>query len=289
MAPGSAPRPPRPPRQGRRRDGHVHRRAARSPAGPPRRTWSAAPTPATVRFSHPGGDPRVSDTAARAPRDGGEAPRPRRDPRPRHRHVARVPRPRRRVVRRAAARPARPTPRPARPTRRAWARTSRPTRRRSPRSRPCSPRRSRRATRRSPYNSLHTFFLVDDAGTRTPGALHVDAGRRHRARSTTRPDRDPDFLAQRARRPPRGPDRSRSTSSCTSAPTTTPPTTPPRSGRSGRRSSPAGSSSPPSTRTRSRSSSIPTNVPAGVELPPGDEILALRRLVYGHSYAQRTA
>jgi catalase len=32
----------------------------------------------------------------------------------------------------------------------------------------------------------------------------------------------------------------------------------------------------------------PTNVPAGVELPPDDEILALRRLVYGHSYAQRT-
>ncbi len=32
----------------------------------------------------------------------------------------------------------------------------------------------------------------------------------------------------------------------------------------------------------------PTNVPPGVELPSGDEILALRRLVYGHSYAQRT-
>ena len=33
----------------------------------------------------------------------------------------------------------------------------------------------------------------------------------------------------------------------------------------------------------------PTNVVPGVELPPGDEILALRRLVYGLSYAQRTS
>ena len=33
----------------------------------------------------------------------------------------------------------------------------------------------------------------------------------------------------------------------------------------------------------------PTNVVEGVELPGDDEILALRRLVYGHSYAQRTA
>jgi catalase len=33
----------------------------------------------------------------------------------------------------------------------------------------------------------------------------------------------------------------------------------------------------------------PTNVVGGVELPEGDEILELRRLVYGLSYAQRTA
>ena len=33
----------------------------------------------------------------------------------------------------------------------------------------------------------------------------------------------------------------------------------------------------------------PTNVVAGVEIPEGDEILALRRLVYGLSYAQRTS
>ena len=33
----------------------------------------------------------------------------------------------------------------------------------------------------------------------------------------------------------------------------------------------------------------PTNVPAGVALPSGDEILALRRLVYGLSYSARTS
>ena len=33
----------------------------------------------------------------------------------------------------------------------------------------------------------------------------------------------------------------------------------------------------------------PTNVVSGIEIPPGDEILALRRLVYGLSYAHRTA
>lgn len=33
----------------------------------------------------------------------------------------------------------------------------------------------------------------------------------------------------------------------------------------------------------------PTNVPAGVAIPEGDEILALRRAVYGLSYARRTA
>ncbi|MEP6625341.1 MAG: hypothetical protein ABJC79_12920, partial [Acidimicrobiia bacterium] len=32
----------------------------------------------------------------------------------------------------------------------------------------------------------------------------------------------------------------------------------------------------------------PTNVVAGIEIPEGDEILALRRLVYGLSYARRT-
>jgi len=32
----------------------------------------------------------------------------------------------------------------------------------------------------------------------------------------------------------------------------------------------------------------PTTVPPGVEVPDGDEVLALRRLVYGLSYAQRT-
>ncbi len=33
----------------------------------------------------------------------------------------------------------------------------------------------------------------------------------------------------------------------------------------------------------------PTNVVPGIEIPAGDEILALRRLVYGLSYAHRTA
>ena len=33
----------------------------------------------------------------------------------------------------------------------------------------------------------------------------------------------------------------------------------------------------------------PTNVPAGLALPSGDEILALRRLVYGLSYSARTS
>jgi len=137
------------------------------------------------------------------------------------------------------------------------------------------------------YNSLHTFFLVDDAGTRTPvrftwtpvaGVAHLDDAS----------DRDPDFLAQElADRLASGP---AAFDLVVHLGTDDDPTDDPTAIWPERPTVVAG-------RLELRAIDPdaepiifdPTNVPEGVELPPGDEILTLRRLVYGHSYATRTA
>jgi catalase len=136
------------------------------------------------------------------------------------------------------------------------------------------------------YNSLHTFFLVGDAGTRTPvrftwtpvaGIAYLDDAS----------DRDPDFLARElADRLASGP---AAFDLVVHLGTDDDPTDDPTAIWPERPTVFAG---------RLDISAIdpdaepiifdPTNVPAGVELPPGDEILALRRLVYGLSYADRT-
>jgi len=137
------------------------------------------------------------------------------------------------------------------------------------------------------YNGLHTFFLVAGDGTRTPvrftwapvAGVHTldDAA-----------DRDPEFLAQEL------------TTRLADGPvgfdllvhlgTADDPTDDPTAIWPAR---------PTVTAGRLELTAIepdaepiifdPTNVPDGVALPSDDEILALRRLVYGHSYAQRTA
>jgi len=136
------------------------------------------------------------------------------------------------------------------------------------------------------YNSLHTFFLVAADGTRTPvrftwvplaGTHHLDDAA----------DRDPDFLAQElATRLGAGPVGFDLVVHLGTAddPTDDPTTIWP--------------ARPTVTAGRLELTAIepdaepiifdPTNVPDGVAVPPDDEILALRRLVYGHSYAQRT-
>jgi len=137
------------------------------------------------------------------------------------------------------------------------------------------------------YNSLHTFFLVAADGTRTPVRFTWDpvAGVDTLDDAS---DRDPDFLAQElATRLGDGPvDFDLVVQLGTDDDPTDDPTAiwPAR---------------PTVTAGRLELTAIepdaepiifdPTNVPDGVALPPDDEILALRRLVYGHSYAQRTA
>jgi catalase len=137
------------------------------------------------------------------------------------------------------------------------------------------------------YNSLHTFFLVDPDGTHAPvrftwtpvaGIHHLDDAA----------DRDPDFLADElATRLGDGPVEFDLVVHLGRAddPTDDPTAIWPER--------------PTITAGRLALTTIepaaepvifdPTNVPAGVALPPDDEILALRHLVYGHSYAQRTA
>lgn len=137
------------------------------------------------------------------------------------------------------------------------------------------------------YNSLHTFLLVDDSGTRSPvrftwapvaGVAHLDDAS----------DRDPDFLAQElADRLAAG---AVGFDLVVHLGTEDDPTDDPTAVWPDRPTVVAG---------RLELTAIdpdaepiifdPTNVPTGVELPPGDEILALRHLVYGHSYAARTA
>jgi catalase len=137
------------------------------------------------------------------------------------------------------------------------------------------------------YNSLHTFLLVDGDGVRTPvrftwapvaGVAHLDDPS----------DRDPDFLGQElADRLAAG---AVGFDLVVHLGTEDDPTDDPTAVWPERPTVVAG---------RLELTAIdpdaepiifdPTNVPAGVELPPGDEILALRHLVYGHSYAARTA
>jgi catalase len=137
------------------------------------------------------------------------------------------------------------------------------------------------------YNSLHTFFLVNDADVRTPvrftwtpvaGVAHLEDAS----------DRDADFLAgELADRLATAP---AAFDLVVHLGTDDDPTDDPTAIWPERPTVVAG-------RLELRAIDPdtepiifdPTNVPAGVELPPGDEILALRRLVYGHSYAQRTA
>jgi catalase len=137
------------------------------------------------------------------------------------------------------------------------------------------------------YNALHTFFLVDAAGTRTPvrftwtpvaGVAYVDdpAGRAE------------DFLtAELGER-------------LASAPaafdlvvhlgTDADPTDDPTAIWPERPTVVAGHLELTALDPAAEPIIFdPTNVPTGVAIPPGDEILALRRLVYGHSYARRTA
>src|SRR4051812_15480493 len=136
------------------------------------------------------------------------------------------------------------------------------------------------------YNSLHTFFLVAADGARTPvrftwvpvaGTHHLDDAA----------DRDPDFLAQElATRLGAGPV---GFDLVVHLGTADDPTDDPTAIWPAR---------PTVTAGRLELTAIgpdaepiifdPTNVPDGVAVPPDDEILALRRLVYGHSYAQRT-
>jgi catalase len=137
------------------------------------------------------------------------------------------------------------------------------------------------------YNSLHTFLLVDDAGRRTP-VRFTWAPVAGLALLDDATDRDPGFLAaELAERLGSGPVAFDLVVQLGEAddPTDDPTAIWP--------------SRPTLVAGRLELTTIdpeaepiifdPTNVPAGVDLPPGDEILALRRLVYGHSYAQRTA
>jgi catalase len=136
------------------------------------------------------------------------------------------------------------------------------------------------------YNSLHTFFLVDDGGTRTPVRFTWTpaAGVHHLDDAT---DRDPDFLARElATRLADGPV---AFDLVVHLGTDEDPSDDPTAIWPERPAVVAG---------RLELTAIdpdaepiifdPTNVTEGVELPADDEILALRRLVYGRSYAQRT-
>jgi catalase len=137
------------------------------------------------------------------------------------------------------------------------------------------------------YNSLHTFFLVADDGTRAPVRFTWSpvAGVHHLEDAA---DRDPGFLALEL------------AARLASAPvafdlvvhlgTAGDPTDDPTAVWPER---------PTVTAGRLELTDIdpdpepiifdPTNVTDGIAIPADDEILALRRLVYGHSYAQRTA
>lgn len=137
------------------------------------------------------------------------------------------------------------------------------------------------------YNSLHTFLLVDDAGARTPvrftwtpvaGVAYLDDAS----------DRDPDFLARElADRVAAGPV---AFELVVHVGTADDPIDDPTAIWPERPTVVAGRLEVTAMDPDAEPVIFdPTNVPAGVELPPDDEILALRRLVYGLSYAQRTS
>lgn len=137
------------------------------------------------------------------------------------------------------------------------------------------------------YNSLHTFLLVDDAGVRSPVRFTWApvAGTEFLDDAT---GRDPEFLADELR------DRLATGTAgfdlVVHLGTREDPVDDPTAIWPERPTVVAGRLELDALDPDAEPIIFdPTNVPAGVELPPDDEILALRRLVYGHSYAQRTA